>query len=243
MRKKNVPEKDELSSKKMGRKPKIIKTPGILDELHSGMIILLGVSPLVFMIIRIRNQMALKKEILKVQPEPTATTRNANRVVSMTPGLVSPSPDRDQMMEIGQSDIASVKGPFSDAGVKSHRKRHSKPSSMSVHNGTSHQISEIKERKQRFSKVSNMKVNISDGPSIGFEEISHSRSTAFVHGTKPSFPHISKSSFPQSDLQLPESLAGKFSTQRRSLIPKAPTPGEIGLESIKNESIENNSFP
>jgi hypothetical protein len=57
-----------------------------------------------------------------------------------------------------------------------------------------------------------MKDNISEGPSIGFEEISHSRSTAFVHGTKPSFPHVSKSSFPQSDLQLPESLAGKFST-------------------------------
>jgi hypothetical protein len=212
MRIKNVPEKDEGSSKKIVRKPKIIKMPGILDDLHCGMIILLVVSPLVFMIIRIRNQMAVKKEIIKVQPAPTAMTGNVDRGVSMTPGLVSPSPDREEMMDIGQSDIANVQGPFSDAGVNSHRKRHSKPNSMSVHKGTSHQISEIKERKQRFSKVSNMKDNISDVPSIGFDEISHSRSTAFHHGKKPSFPHISNSSFPLSDLPLQESLAGKFST-------------------------------
>ena len=66
MRNKNVPEKDERASKKSGRKPKIIKTLGILDDLHCGMIILLVFSPLVFVIIRIRNQIKLKKKKVKV---------------------------------------------------------------------------------------------------------------------------------------------------------------------------------
>ena len=212
MRNKNVPERDERSSKKSSRKPKIIKTPGILDDLHCRLIMLLMVSPLVFMIIRIRNQIAVKKKKVQVQPMATITPPNLDRLVSNTPNLVSPSLNQDVIVECRQSERACAKNPFSESGIKSPRNKHSQQSNMSVHKAASIQISEIKGRKQRFNKFSNVKDNISEVGSIGFDNISHSLSTGFHHGTKQSLPQILKSSFPQIDLQSPETQVIKFGT-------------------------------
>ena len=140
-----------------------------------------------------------------------ATPSNVDRLAINTLGLVSPSPDQEIIVECEQSDRASAKNPFSDSGIKSYRKMRSNQSNMSVHK-TPHQICETKERKQRFSKVSNAKDNISEAGSIGFDNISNSVSTAFHQRTRASFPQISKSSFPQSVLQTQDTEARKFST-------------------------------